>query len=115
MRLMNQPEAIHCTRCPNLQTACLVGFVMLRLLMRLFVALDIGETIRERIAAFVKEVSTLAPGVRWVTAESLHVTLKFIGERPDAMVRSLEEGLRQISAPAFQISFRGCGFFPTEK
>jgi 2'-5' RNA ligase len=88
---------------------------MLRLLMRLFVALDIGETIRERIAAFVKEVCAFAPGVRWIAAESLHVTLKFIGERPDATVRNLEEGLRKISAPAFQISFRGCGFFPTEK
>jgi len=83
--------------------------------MRLFVALDIGETIRERIASFVKEIGPLAPDMRWVAAESLHVTLKFIGERPEGMVRDLEEALRKISAPAFQISFRGWGFFPTEK
>jgi RNA 2',3'-cyclic 3'-phosphodiesterase len=83
--------------------------------MRLFVALDIPETIRERIASFLEEVRRLAPVVRWVAPESLHVTLKFIGERPDGMVQSIEESLRKISSPAIQISFRGCGFFPTEK
>ncbi|HKR85829.1 MAG TPA: RNA 2',3'-cyclic phosphodiesterase [Terriglobales bacterium] len=83
--------------------------------MRLFVALDIPETIRERIASFIEEVRTLVPVVRWVAPESLHVTLKFIGERPDGMVESIKESLRKISSPAIQISFRGCGFFPTEK
>ncbi|HTM35564.1 MAG TPA: RNA 2',3'-cyclic phosphodiesterase [Terriglobales bacterium] len=83
--------------------------------MRLFVALDIEETIRERIASFVKEVCPLAPGVRWVASESLHVTLKFIGEWPDPMVGNVKEALRKISSPAFQISFRGSGFFPTAK
>lgn len=83
--------------------------------MRLFVALDIDEPIRARIASFVNEIRTLAPGVRWVTPESLHITLKFIGERADAMVPNIEGTLRQISAPAVQISFQGCGFFPTEK
>jgi len=83
--------------------------------MRLFVALDIPETIRQRIASFIEEVRALVPVVRWVAPESLHVTLKFIGERPDAMVPRIEESLRKISSPAIQISFRGCGFFPTEK
>jgi 2'-5' RNA ligase len=83
--------------------------------MRLFVALDIPETIRERIASFLEEARRLAPVVRWVAPESLHVTLKFIGERPEGMVQSMEESLRKISSPAIQISFRGCGFFPMEK
>ena len=83
--------------------------------MRLFVALDIEETIRKRIASFVNEVRALAPGIRWVAPESLHVTLKFIGERPEAILPKTEEALRRNSAQAFQISFRGCGFFPTEK
>ena len=85
------------------------------LLMRLFVALDIQETIRQGIASFLEEVRSLAPAVRWVAPEALHVTLKFIGERPDATVRSIEESLHKISAPAIPISFRGCGFFPTER
>ena len=48
--------------------------------MRLFVALDIEDAIRARIATFMDGVSGFAPDARWVKAESLHVTLKFIGE-----------------------------------
>ena len=83
--------------------------------MRLFVALAIDQEIRSHIASFMSEMRTLAPAVRWVQPESLHVTLKFIGERPDATVRDIENALQRISAKPFQLSFRGAGFFPTEK
>jgi 2'-5' RNA ligase len=82
--------------------------------MRLFVALDVEPSIRERIARFVEEVRSFAPAVRWESAESLHVTLKFIGERPDAMVKEIEQTVRFVSAKPFQLSFRGTGFFPSE-
>ena len=83
--------------------------------MRLFVALDIEQPIRGRIASLMDEVRGLAPVLRWVQPESLHVTLKFIGERPDATVKNIEDALRGISARAFQLSFRGSGFFPSER
>ena len=51
--------------------------------MRLFVALDIDDSIRGRIARFLDGVRGFAPDARWVRPESLHVTLKFIGEKPD--------------------------------
>src|SRR5262249_37599499 len=83
--------------------------------MRLFVALDIDEEIRHRIAEFIERVRRLAPDARWVSAESVHVTLKFIGEKPDAMVGDIESALKTISGEPFRVSFRGCGFFPTAK
>jgi 2'-5' RNA ligase len=83
--------------------------------MRVFVGLDIDEEIRERIAEFVAEVRRAAPDVRWVTPESLHVTLKFIGEKPEAAVAGIEKALASITAEPFEISFGGHGFFPTEK
>jgi RNA 2',3'-cyclic 3'-phosphodiesterase len=83
--------------------------------MRLFVALDIDERIRVRIEHFVEEVRGLAPEVRWVTSESLHVTLKFIGEKPESMVAKIEKTLGSVSADGFELSIRGCGFFPTAK
>ena len=83
--------------------------------MRLFVALDIDQEIRDRIASFMSEMRGLAPGVRWVQPESLHITLKFIGERPDGMVKDIENALQQVSGNTFQLSFRGAGFFPTER
>src|SRR5215471_6646841 len=83
--------------------------------MRLFVALDIDEEIRKRIAEFIERVGRLAPDARWVSSESLHVTLKFIGEKPDAMVDAIQSALKSISREPFRVSFRGCGFFPTAK
>lgn len=83
--------------------------------MRLFVGLDIDEEIRKKIAQFVERVSGLAPDARWVSSESLHVTLKFIGETPDAMVDDITAALKRVSGELFRVSFRGCGFFPTAK
>jgi 2'-5' RNA ligase len=83
--------------------------------MRIFVALDLDPAIRERIHKFVEEISTMAPDARWISAESLHVTLKFIGEQPDAAVSQIEASLQSIKAEPFQVSFSGTGFFPTPR
>ena len=80
--------------------------------MRLFVALDIESEIRQRIAAFMETVRGAAPGARWVSPESLHVTLKFIGEQPDNRLRDVEAALHTISATPIELTFRGTGFFP---
>jgi len=81
--------------------------------MRLFVALDIDESIREKIVRSMEAVREFAPDVRWAKPESLHVTLKFVGERPD--VEQITQALSQIHAPSFEVKFRGYGFFPTPK
>ncbi|HLV86599.1 MAG TPA: RNA 2',3'-cyclic phosphodiesterase [Candidatus Sulfotelmatobacter sp.] len=83
--------------------------------MRLFVALDIDDAIRERISRFVAGVAGFAPDARWVSAESLHVTLKFIGEQPDAAIEPIKTALREIVEAAPEIHFGGYGFFPTAK
>src|SRR5579863_7812016 len=83
--------------------------------MRVFVGMDIDEDIRARMATFVAEVRALAPEVRWVAPESWHITLKFVGEKPEAAVAEIEKALGGISAERFEIAFRGHGFFPTAK
>lgn len=83
--------------------------------MRLFVALDIDQRIRHRIASFMSDMRGFAPAVRWMQPESLHVTLKFIGERPDTKVKDIENALRGVSSRSVQVAFSGAGFFPNEK
>ena len=83
--------------------------------MRLFVALDIDDSIRQRIAHFLKGVRGFAPAARWVKGESLHVTLKFIGEKAESEVQKIEQALATISADSFELSFRDYGFFPEAK
>lgn len=83
--------------------------------MRIFLALDIDDAIRERIARFMEGVSPFAPDARWASPESLHVTLKFIGEQPDEVVAKIRLAQQSLAASTTQIKFRGYGFFPTAK
>ena len=49
-----------------------------------FIGIDLDSEVRERIARFLEGVEGFAPEARWVRPESLHITLKFIGEQtPD--------------------------------
>jgi 2'-5' RNA ligase len=45
----------------------------------------------------------------------LHVTLKFIGEKPEPMLAQIEAALCSIHAEPFQLRFSGTGFFPTPR
>ena len=83
--------------------------------MRLFFALDIDDAVRARILRFVEDVRNFAPDARWMKEESLHVTLKFIGERPDAAVEQIKAAVGTISSATSELNFRGYGFFPTAK
>jgi RNA 2',3'-cyclic 3'-phosphodiesterase len=80
--------------------------------MRLFVAVDIDDAIRERISRFLEGVRGFAEEARWVRPESLHVTLKFIGEKSEEEVENIKCALETIEAGTFEMSIRGYGFFP---
>lgn len=83
--------------------------------MRLFVALDIDPEIRSRIGRFMEGVRNLAPDARWVAPESLHITLKFIGEWPGERLDEINRGLAGVRGEPTEIAFSGTGFFPTVK
>src|SRR5260370_6699393 len=83
--------------------------------MRIFIALDIDEAIRHRIARFMDGVRGFAPDARWVRPESLHITLKFIGETAPENVDQIKEALKAVEANAIEMNIRGSGFFPGAK
>jgi RNA 2',3'-cyclic 3'-phosphodiesterase len=81
--------------------------------MRLFVAFDIDENIRKQITPYMQRLQNFAPETCWVAPESLHVTLKFIGERPKEEITRIQDALSAIQVKPIGIAFRGYGFFPT--
>lgn len=83
--------------------------------MRLFVALDIDAAIRQRLQRLMEGVREFAPDARWVRPESLHVTLKFIGEKSAESVEGIKRALSSVKAASFEFTIRGYGFFPTPK
>ena len=83
--------------------------------MRLFIALDIEDFIRDRIARFMEGVQAFAPDARWIRPEALHVTLKFIGERQEEAVEGIHRALSGVAAGPLAMTFGGYGFFPGAK
>ena len=66
---------------------------------RLFVALDLPDEIRTGIAAWGDEALS-DPGLRHVPVESLHVTLAFLGHRPEQEIEPIAEAVRESAGPA---------------
>ncbi|HVM94410.1 MAG TPA: RNA 2',3'-cyclic phosphodiesterase [Terriglobales bacterium] len=83
--------------------------------MRVFVGIDLDDVIRGKIARFIDGVSGFAPDARFVRPESLHVTLKFIGEQTPGQVEAITHQLRSVRGGPFEIRFADFGFFPTAK
>src|SRR5260370_20547072 len=84
--------------------------------MRLFVALEIPPTVRENLAELLMSLRAVSPQTRWVRPENLHVTLKFIGEVPEAKLGVIRRALAAVrSDQPVMLDFRGLGFFPNEK
>ncbi|MGD1213751.1 MAG: RNA 2',3'-cyclic phosphodiesterase [Terriglobales bacterium] len=83
--------------------------------MRIFIGIDLDPEVRARISRFLEGVEGFAPDARWVRPESLHITLKFIGEQSPDRVEAISERLRRVESGAFEIRSGGYGFFPTAK
>jgi len=83
--------------------------------MRIFIGIDLDSEIRGRISRFLEGVQGFAPDAKWVRPESLHVTLKFIGEQTPEQVEAITERLRRVDSGAFEVRCAGYGFFPTSK
>ena len=83
--------------------------------MRIFIGIDLDLEVRARIERFLEGVQGFAPEARWVRPESLHITLKFIGEQPAERVEAITARLQRVDCSAFEIRSAGYGFFPTAK
>ena len=84
--------------------------------MRLFVALEIPAEVRANLAELIRQLRAVAPQAKWVRAENLHITLKFIGEVPVEKLDPIRGALSKARSDSLaKLEFRGLGFFPSEK
>ncbi len=64
--------------------------------MRLFTAIELPEEVRGHLGRVAEVCAQQVHGVRWTPAANLHLTLKFIGEVPDARVPELINALEAV-------------------
>jgi 2'-5' RNA ligase len=87
-----------------------------RALWRVFCAVELPAAVRERVAERAARLRESFPRVRasWVRPESLHLTLKFVGEIERARVEDLSAaaGRAVAGGGAFELTLAGAGTFP---
>jgi RNA 2',3'-cyclic 3'-phosphodiesterase len=84
--------------------------------MRLFLALNLPEDVRQAVHDAAAPLREAAPGeVGWTAAEKLHLTLKVLGEQPEEMPGRLAAALDPVAGRhrAADLELRGVGAFPT--
>ncbi|HEY5550725.1 MAG TPA: RNA 2',3'-cyclic phosphodiesterase [Opitutaceae bacterium] len=76
---------------------------------RLFVAIDAPPAVSESLAALAQPIR----GFKWTHPETLHLTLRFIGDTPSGEVGALAVMLRAIrDVASFVLTIGGVGVFP---
>lgn len=75
--------------------------------MRLFVALDLPQATRTRLA----RLGTGVPGARWLLPDSYHLTLRFLGEMPGHRAEELDGALAALRGRGFVLQLGGVGVF----
>lgn len=84
--------------------------------MRLFVALDVPDETRLSLGDAIRKFEGVCRGARWMQAQSIHVTLKFIGHVEETKLPEIKDSLASVkSSPPIPIAFRNFGFFPNER
>lgn len=84
--------------------------------MRLFVAIDIPDDVRDALARLSRQLREISARPRWVRIEGAHLTLKFIGAVPPEQAERIRSalGMARASGP-IELQFVGLGFFPSAR
>jgi len=83
--------------------------------MRLFIATDIPSEVLDSISELRRELDPEGERARWVGPESIHLTLKFLGQVAPEQTEVIDQSLRAVRAAAFKVSISGVGFFPNDR
>lgn len=79
--------------------------------MRLFIAIDLPGSAKSRLG----ELQDPGLDVRWSSDETMHLTLRFIGDVDDSKRSRLFHTLSNIDHPSFNLQISGTGYFPRGK
>ena len=82
---------------------------------RTFVAVELPQQVKDGLTGIQQDLKRAGNDVvRWVMAEGMHLTIKFLGEIPVDMVSQVDAALKEAAAgiPPFGLETAELGFFP---
>jgi 2'-5' RNA ligase len=83
-------------------------------MIRAFIAAELPEAARRTLADLQDALRRDLSGVRWVRAEGIHLTLKFLGDIPEERVDTIGQTLRAAveGQRPLTLAIKGLGVFP---
>ncbi|KSV17911.1 2'-5' RNA ligase [Dehalococcoides mccartyi] len=84
-------------------------------LIRTFIAVELPPELKTRLAGLRNALPIPSQAVKWVNPESMHLTIKFLGDTPLSQIPNIIKGLEKAAqvCPAFTLSTNRIGAFPS--
>ncbi|MQY71037.1 RNA 2',3'-cyclic phosphodiesterase [bacterium] len=82
--------------------------------MRVFFGIGLPPDIRKQVGDFSETLRTRLPRMKWVEAQNLHVTLRFLGEVEEARIHLVTRAAREAASglEGFRMVLGSLGAFP---
>ena len=82
--------------------------------LRLFLAIDVPNSVREKIIEAQRFYKTLNLDAAWAKPANMHLTVKFLGDTPADLIPAIKDRMTEIakSTPPFSILLGKTGVFP---
>ena len=85
--------------------------------IRCFIAIELPIEIKNQIESYIAELINLAPKLKWVKKEGLHITIKFLGNQSTQKIENMINVLLPLgqTCQPFKISIKNIGAFPNQR
>ena len=80
--------------------------------MRLFLAIELPEDVREHLVGVRRTLESVLPKVSYTRVENLHLTLKFLGEVDFKKLDAIKESVALIKPSRIELAASGIDCFP---
>ena len=81
-------------------------------MVRTFIAIDLDAGIKEYLAVLQNKLK-FGAGTKASPAKGFHLTLKFLGEINEIMLKKVDSALAEIKFRSFEIMLKNIGVFPS--
>lgn len=89
--------------------------------MRAFIAIELSQSLhthlhslQSHLAEALKQTPDAANALRWISAENIHLTLRFLGDSSAEQIQQISVGLDELASKhaGFDLTLAGIGCFP---
>ncbi|MDI6793364.1 MAG: RNA 2',3'-cyclic phosphodiesterase [bacterium] len=83
--------------------------------IRCFIAIPLTQEIKEELVNIQEKLKKSDAGVKWVSPDSIHLTLKFLGDIPRIRLSSVSKMIKEVAHKKtwFEMSLSSLGAFPS--